>query len=233
MTARIFRVLCLVFVCLALSGGSYGQSSACFKCDLVQTGTVTTCFECVAAGSGVAGGTRCTTPACSTCRLTNPCKDRPSGGGDDDPHEPVLQSALRLDHETIKQIAARHPRFAATFAVLHEFGGVNTRWSLMHWVPVDLDESVVEALLDPEAMASKPILKKFEKRSRAMMQRVARKEKAPAVYEILVEDLGDGKQVLTIKVIDAAESDPPFTELRLSLIPVKDAPPVILSWNIR
>ena len=232
MTAKIFRAICLSFVCLALSGTSYGQSRTCLKCDLVQTGTVTTCFECVAAGPGVAGGTRCTTPACSTCRLTNPCKDRPSGG-EDDPHEPVLQAAIRLDHATIKQIAARHPRFAATFAVLHEFGGVNTRWSLMHWVPVELDESTVEALLEPEANASKPILKKFRARSRAVMQRMVRKESAPALYEILVEDLGDGKQALKIKVIDAAESDPPSTELQMTLIPVKDGPPVVLSWEVR
>lgn len=232
MTARIFRVICLSIVCLAPGGEGYAQISTCLKCELVQTGTVTTCFECVAAGPGVAGGTRCATPACKTCKLTNPCKDRPSGGGDD-PHEPILQSAIRLDHTTIKQIAARHPRFAATFAVLDEFGGVNDRWALMHWVPVELDQSVIEALLEPDAKASKTILKKFEARSQAVIQRMVRKEKAPAIYEILVEDLDGGKQVLKIKVIDAAESDPAFTELELTLIPAKDAPPTILSWHIR
>jgi len=205
---------------------------ACVKC---QVNEATSCWECVATELNEAGAIRCTHVTCYDCAVEGVCLPP----GDESPSPPQtalihsqfsihtflpksqqknassqLIPPLKIDPGVIRQIAAVHPRFAATLATFNLRGGLGATTAMQHWTPVDISAEDVEWWLKPEK-DSAIFFEGVNEKAREINRLILQGKLAPVVYAISV-DLSE--QILTLRVIsNGSAKDPNYSLLQIKL----------------
>lgn len=189
----------------------------CVTCE-VRSG----CWRCVGGGQA----DNCPSVNCESCTVQGLC--------DPEIHSLTHKTQrIKLKAELIREIAATHPRFAATLAKLNndKFVGASYRVS---WTPVPLDPGDIEFYLsaDPEKNAS---YQKLLKRARRINQLIEKGQVAPIVYDVSIENLNSDAPLLRVRVVKGSEIDPMYTELEVGLRDNDSAQALVSSarWTIR
>jgi hypothetical protein len=122
---------------------------------------------------------------------------------------------LKFDPSTIREIAAVHPRFAATLASYNRTGGLVNRVSSQAWTPIDLKPEDVEWWFKSSEDAA-PFFSALCQKAQGINKLIQRGEVAPAVYQISVIDSADtATQIVTLQAISTSPIDPPFSSLQI------------------
>lgn len=190
---------------LALSNlmfGAYAPLASpddCVTCE-VRSG----CWRCVGGGQA----DNCPAVSCESCTVQGLC---------DKQIQSLPRRTLRvsLRAKTIREIAASHPRFAATLAKLNKdsFGGGSYQVS---WTPVPLNPGDIEFYLTANAEDSASYQKHIKK-ARRINRLIENGELAPIVYRVSIDNSTSDAPVLKVEVITGSEIDPPFSSLEVSL----------------
>jgi len=117
---------------------------------------------------------------------------------------------LSFDPNTIRQIAKKHPRFAATLANMNHLGGLSDN-ARLHWLPVPISKADVEWYLKPENESAKF----FEKLERKI-QHLSLKKSQEVIYEIAIDESADSTlATVHLKVIKWGAADPDYSSLKI------------------
>lgn len=175
----------------------------CVQCE-VRSG----CWACV--GGGQADS--CPNVNCEECTVRGLCEggiNRPSLASAK-PSTPVI----KLDAETIRDIAKVHPRFAATLAKLSRNGISGDYY--MYWTPVQLEAEDIEFYLADRK--SRILPKKLDRKVRRLNQLIENGELQPIIYRIWVDDGSPSGPVVRLRVVNGGQQDPPYTSLEVKVI---------------
>lgn len=211
--SKFFTVsLFLVITFVAMTSDTFAQ---CVACD-IEGG----CFFCV---SATEGGRRCQS-TCTRCLLDGTCGPGFRAGGvsangcSDEgttKTQTTRSNLLKVDAETIRQIATVHPRFAATLADISRNGGLRSSYATMRWSSIEITTTDIEEWLksDQEFFAH---MKKLDKKARNLGE-------APLIiYEITMEkNLDSSQATLKLRVLQASPTDPPYTSMVIDLATTK------------
>ena len=164
------------------------------------------CWECVPAASG---STSCRTRSCESCSHTGAkCPSHP--GFEEQRLDDRAKEKFRIDDNTIREIAQKHPRFAATLAQ-NNSEGWDSRYYETKWVVFPLSPGDVEYWLRPRT----------DREARAFFKQVKEQSRwidDVATYEVEVIDK-DASKDLTLSVVgDLPANDPQYRTLRMTLI---------------
>lgn len=187
------------------------------------------------AGTTGDGGDRCPEVFCSSCTVAGVC----SGAGDLAINDPGLRfekaslsigkpcvatgtekiAPIYFSPEMIRQIAAKHPRFAASLASLNKNGGIGYRTYRRYWTPVELRTEDIEYFLRPTKESAE-----FSDRLNAQAKEVNKLILAgsikPIIYAISVKDSSQSSssvKVVRLQVIQGSNIDPPYSSLEITL----------------
>lgn len=236
----------LLFVPLAMGGGPKSKGNGnnrgaksfhalgCLQCSIIRL-----CWYCVS-NAGSSGGTTCQA-ACDFCNLGPVCVDKGPGGfgcspGFSLPEETPSVRTLRLSDDTVRGIAASHPRFGLALAILNKtgFNGGST----LHLTPIDVTEKHIEAYLNPKS-ASVGFLRKRDKQAQRVNGLIEQGVVAPVVYRIVVENADSTNPVLSLRVISSASVDPSYSSLEVKFFFLSEATaatkaenPVKTEWRL-
>ncbi len=180
------------------------QCVACFR----QRGADGTwnCWECVPAASG---STSCRTPSCGSCRHTgSQCPPRP--GFEEQRLADRTKEKFRIEDDTIREIAQKQPRFAATLAESNSEGWASRSYETK-WVVFPLSAGDIEHWLRPRT----------DREARAFFRQV--KEQARYIddvvtYEVAVVEKDESKDLTLSVVGDLPANDPQYRTLRMTLV---------------
>lgn len=230
-------VLALATIIL-VSVGSITSIAQCVKCAVNES---TQCWECVASSESAA--IRCPQVSCYNCLSDGVCIiqqfQEPSREQDLREKNASVQKVVRpkcdpntlkaiarddatqrmaplkFDLGTIREIAAVHPRFAATLASLNHKGGLGYKVSHHSWTPVELKAEDVEWWFRPKEEAA-PFFRDLNQRARSINKLILSGAVAPVVYEILVKESADSStRVMTLRVVSNSPVDPPYSSLEI------------------
>lgn len=128
-----------------------------------------------------------------------------------------VESSFKFAPNTIRELAAIHPRFAATLAGLNKAGGPTDNYSKIFWAPVDISTADVEYWLKPE-QESATFFEQFNRKAKRANTKVKKGKLEPVIYEITFEE-GPSSSLATLelRVIKGAPNDPPYSSMELKL----------------
>lgn len=196
-------------------------------CSPVDCGWYDTCRACVGGGDAIA----CHTSGCYSCTVDGYCKPNP-----DSRRDPILQSGLRLDRRTIREIAVVHPRFAATLALQNAIAAklpARTRWT-----PVELTAEDIGAFLH-DGGDSQAILQRLDKKARKLNKRIIKGELTEVVHNVSVSRESPTLVVVKLEVTKSSPVDPPYSSLTIRLHYSEDTSlaksqkPINTEWEIK
>lgn len=190
----------------------------------VQCGLEGGCFICEGA---LNGGLRCRTIGCFTCILDGTCSN--PGANQVQARNNVAESGIKFDADTIRQIGAQHPRFAATLAGLNKVGGLTEEYTKVHWSPVYISSEDVEWWLKPE-QESAAYFKKLNAKARRLNRR-----KTPLIgYDLTVAESSDSSpKNLRLQVTDGSAVDPAYSSLELTLLEKPKPNSKTSEWQVK
>lgn len=234
------KVCVLLLAIIVLLGiGTSVSTAQCVKCKVNES---TWCWECVA--SDESNAISCPEVSCYSCRSQGVCiiqnLIKPQNLQENDATaQKVLRPAcdpktleaiarddaalriapLKFDPSTIREIAAVHPRFAATLASYNRTGGLTYKVSSQAWTPVEIKPEDVEWWFKSAEDAA-PFFGALCQKAQGINKLILRGEVAPVVYQISVNDSGDtATQIVTLQAISTSPTDPPFSSLQIVVCP--------------
>lgn len=215
-------VLCTTTLAVTQSAQHFAARSTRPFC--VQCGLEGGCFICEGA---LNGGLRCRTLGCFTCILDGTCSN-PGASQVQAPNN-VGESGIKFDADTIRQIAATQPRFAATLAGLNKVGGLTEEYTKVHWTPVYISSEDVEWWLKPE-QESAAYFKKLNAKARRLNRR-----KTPLIgYDLTVAESSDSSlKTVKLQVANASEVDPAYSSLELVLLDFAKSNSKAREWQVK
>lgn len=229
------KSIIFLIVGLTLMTSAEQSRADCTKCIVRQTGEARFCYFCTAAGAGETGGKLCSNPDCSTCTIHMPCVGGgslpPTGDRASDLAQPVLSAPITFDAETIREVAAQHPRFAFALAMLNRRGGLVTDHVHMFMAPVEVSAEDVAAILNPEDPGAQAVIARFDARVQKVLKRMARGKQQPVEYEFTAGDVA-GQKTVKLQVVKAAGKDGAYRSLELNLSPDGEARTLTMGWKI-
>lgn len=172
------------------------------------------CRSCTGGGTAV----YCETFNCGACSEEGECSGHGHGG--------ILQATqavpdskqpLRLSGKVIREIGAKHPRFAITLAEMNVYG-VSPGKRRVYWTPIPLTTSDVAAFLSKEAHSR--FFKQYDKDVRKLNRLIQKGELSDIVYAISIKDTEDGYWSIEMKVeteLAAASVDPGYSTLEIDV----------------
>jgi hypothetical protein len=216
----IFMAAVMFFACAGLSANAYAQ---CRTCEAVPGN----CHRCI--DGGPTGWDFCKIFSCFNCVVygTEFC-----GGPSLTAQNDLPRLTLKFDEETIRQIAAIEPRFAATLAIINQHGGLTGR-AKFHWSPVKIESKDVGRWLRPER-ESAAFFKRFEERARHLSE----KGMPQVVYEIALEETTDSSlATVSLQVVKGSALDLKHPSLMISFVKSESSDVgksdwVALQWRI-
>jgi hypothetical protein len=129
-----------------------------------------------------------------------------------------LEPLLDIEPDVIRQIAARHPRFAAIIAGIRTQRGLNAARNRVYWSPVEITQKDVEWWLRPNAESALYLESLKTKAEQA--NRLVKQGKASAgIYELTVEQPARSETVtLVLRTVRGTVSDPPYSWLQIDFV---------------
>lgn len=125
-----------------------------------------------------------------------------------------LKLRLTFDPRLIREIAVKHPRFAATLAGLNNGGGLTDAYSKIFWTPVEITQNDVEWWLKP-GQQSAEFFKALSEKARSINQNGA----PPTIYELTLEQLPDPSlATFRLRVVNGNAVDPSYSLLEVDLV---------------
>jgi hypothetical protein len=210
---KVFIATLLIFTFATLTDKAYAQ---CVTCE-VEGG----CFFC---GPSTSGGKKCRTTECLTCNLTQTC----GSGGAALEQKQTLTTPLKFNPDSIREIAATHPRFAATLADFNNNGGLTGTQAKIFWAPVKITPDDVERLLNLEQGAAA-----FSARINSKARSALRRGAPIIVYEITVEETPDSpRKTVRLRVVNGFKADPGYTSLEIEMYAIDGLKPDKKDWLV-
>jgi hypothetical protein len=180
------------------------QCVACFR----QRGSDGSwnCWECVSAASG---STSCRTPKCESFTHTgSPYPSRP--GFEEQRSSNLGEGKFKIDNDTIREIAQKHPRFAATLAQSNSEGW-DSRSYETKWVVFPLSAGDVEYWLRPRTDREAQVFFKQVKEQARWIDDIV-------TYEVKVIETDTSKNLTLSVVGDLPANDPSYRTLHMTLV---------------
>jgi hypothetical protein len=198
-TSLVVGTAMLALVVVAVPQHSFGDTATktCYNCDNFFGP-----WECKS--GGFSGGTECTVGQ-DSCTVKGNCSSSGSS---------LSGVTLSMDRGFILDVAARHPRAAATLHTLASSGTCGDI-SFEHWHNDVVTIDDVETLIDEGTIGLEP--------------------SGPAViYEITIEPYGaEGDLLLKLVPVQPSDLDPQLTELLVHLTPeLPEGPYVPVYWEL-
>ncbi len=196
-------------------------------CSPVDCGMANGCRVCVGGGDALT----CTTSGCFGCTIDGFCRPNPDFRSD-----PILESGIKLDRRTIREIAVVHPRFAATLALQNNVGARMP--AKTHWTPVELTTQDIGAFLN-DGEESQAILKRLDRKARKLNKRIINGELAEVVHEVSVSRESPTLLAVKLLVTKSSPVDPPYSSLAIRLYYSQDVSftksqkPIRTEWEIK
>jgi hypothetical protein len=179
-------------------------------------------FSCVSSESG---GKEC---SISSDRLTSIVSTPCTEAGLENLSEGIC-SEMNFDPAIIREIAAIHPRFAATLAKLRGMTAAQASHARIYWVPIEITLEDIEQWLGSE-LESAPFLRKLHTR---VQQASKRGPVKPLAYELTCEVNPDSTQAtLKLQVIKEG-ADSQYSSLELALVSNQDKKWKVKDWRIK
>jgi hypothetical protein len=127
------------------------------------------------------------------------------------------RDSITVPLSTIREIGAKHPRFAVTLIHMNEYG-ITPRESRFYWTPVKLWPEDVERFSDKTNQGA--FFTAYDREVRHMNELIQAGQLTKVIYLISVGQQPDGWWSITIRVKDEPPSvDPPHKALKLDIGP--------------
>jgi hypothetical protein len=253
------KVLMFLLVTIVLLGaGTATLKAQCVKCNVNES---TWCWECVASDESAA--IRCPEVSCYSCRSNGVCIIQNGIGGQNSQEigasvqsivrpacdsktleaiardDAALRMApLKFDPQIIREIAAVHPRFAATLASYNRTGGLSYKVSHQAWTPIELEAADVEWWFKSSEDAS-PFFSSLCQKAQPVNKLIRSGEVIPIVYDISVTESADSAtRVISLQAASRSAIDPPYSLLEIvvtdgGLGGTSNAGQSTMSWRIK
>jgi len=130
---------------------------------------------------------------------------------------------FRIDSSTIKRIANKHPRFAATLAFLGRAKS-HSRSCVVHWTPVEIDSGQIDGLLN--SRENDTYSKELEEKAHGLNRLIQAGRLEEIVYYVTSENPTPYVQVIRLKLEQenmAAAIDPAYSFLEIRTTYTKNA----------
>lgn len=130
------------------------------------------------------------------------------------------KSLIKLPVQTIREIAAVHPRFAASLAKINTFGFGNGPYRVS-WTPLEMNVGDVERYINPKTRSDKALSdrKKEVFRINQLIEQGLEKD---IVHRITVEELDFSTKLIKLQDHSAFAADPSYSVLELRYSPVSN-----------
>jgi hypothetical protein len=128
---------------------------------------------------------------------------------------------LALNSDTIREIAAFHPRFGAALAILNK-AGFDGGTSKLYLTPIRITSKDIEAYLNPE-QASVAFSRNRKKRAERINALIEEGRLAPVIYEISGERVDSITPTLSLRVISGSSLDAPYSSLEIKFFYAEEA----------
>lgn len=207
----IVAVLFATLLCAPLSIPTTGTPNS--RPDCVKCGFNGSCRSCV-------GGTRalyCETFNCGACQETGYC----SGSGPDEVLQARLQGPEReqdieIPPSVIRDIGAKHPRFAITLAEMALYG-ISPSDRRVYWTPVTLSSSDVEPFLNKAA--HRRFFKQYDREVRRLNSLIQKGAISDIVYAISIKETENSWSIkMQIEGdLAVASVDPSYSTLEIQI----------------
>lgn len=122
-----------------------------------------------------------------------------------------------IDINTVKSVAARHPRFAATLVQLGNHG-IQRGSYIMHWTPVEITLSDVDKWLNQKG--NDDYFRRFEKRCRDLNKLIEMGQVEEIRYYVTIENHSPSALIISIRVANEHSTfimDPPYSALEIRI----------------
>lgn len=194
---------------VANSGESGTRLSTATYGDCTQCKVVTGCRICVGGGdaNGCMTGTDC--ESCVELGICPPQGSRASRMREAGRSQP----AIKLSAEQLREVAAVHPRFAATLARINTNGIVEHSYRA-YWTPVEMTSADAERYINPNGLSqTRPpgLLAEV----RRINQQIEQGSMSDIVYSVTVEEVDAATRILRIEVEKGSLLDPTYKALEL------------------
>jgi len=217
---------------------STSSTAQCVECQLNQS---TWCWECV--GIDESGAIKCPEVSCYSCRVSGVCiiieglSSKQNLLQNDTTAQKVVRMAcdpksleaiarddaalriapLKFDPNTIREIAAVHPRFAATLASYNRTGGLTHEVGRQVWTPIELKAEDVEWWFKSSEDAA-PFFSSLCQKAQPINKLIRSGEVSPIIYDISVTESADSAtRVVTVQAASNSAIDPPYSLLEIVL----------------
>lgn len=220
MKKNLFLVTAIAapILCFALAGFSgiynFGFSETkVLSADCVQCKAENGCRVCKGGGDA---NSCMTGPDCEACVEIGICQSG-SGFADESCNKADLtrssKGLIKLPVETIREIAAVHPRFAASLAQLNAAGFSKGPYRIS-WTPLEMNVADVERYLNPK-IRSRDILSGRKAEAIRINQLIERGLEKDIVYRITVEELDFSTKLIKLQVQSGFGGDPSYSLLEV------------------
>jgi len=214
---------------------STSSTAQCVECQVNES---TWCWECVDTNQSAA--ISCPEVSCYSCKVSGVCIIQGLSSTQnllesDTTAQKVVRPAcdpktleaiarddaalrmapLKFDPNTIREIAAVHPRFAATLASYNRTGGLTHKVGRQVWTPIELKAEDVEWWFKSSEDAA-PFFGSLCQKAQPINKLIRSGEVSPIIYDISVTESADSAtRVVTVQAASNSAIDPPYSLLEI------------------